>query len=101
MISRVLSSKMAFILCSDHSFTVFWPDFVPSKLRLPNSSELNFRKYTPLHLNLACPKHTVSKCLSIGYRLADSYGEINFRSIQLLSIMLFQNDLYLFAQTIC
>ena len=26
-VSRVLSSKMAFILCPDPSFIVFWPDF--------------------------------------------------------------------------
>ena len=86
------SSKIAFILCSDQSFAVFWPDFVPSKLNPANSGGLNFQKDTPLHLNLDCRKHIVSICLSIGYRLVDTYCKINFRSIQLLRIALFQDN---------
>ena len=41
----VLSSEITFILCSDHSFTVFWPDFVRGKLKLASSGGLGFRKY--------------------------------------------------------
>ena len=43
---------MTFILCSDHSFIVFWPDFCPSKLNPANNGGLNFPKYTPMHSGL-------------------------------------------------
>ena len=47
------SLKMAFILCSDHSFTVFWSrfglTFVQGKVNpADNRSWLSFQKYTPL-----------------------------------------------------
>ena len=49
---RVLSSKMAFILCSDHSFIFhLW-----CGLYLANSSRLNFRKYTPMVKHTCIPK---------------------------------------------
>ena len=45
----MLSSKITFILCSDQSFTVFWPDICPKLAhKSANSVRLNFWKYTPL-----------------------------------------------------
>ena len=40
--------KKQTFLCSDHSFTVFWPDFCPGSENLTDRSRLNFWKYTPL-----------------------------------------------------
>ena len=41
---------------------------------------------------LACPKPTVDKCILIGCRLVNTYGELRFSSIHLPLIVLFQNN---------
>ena len=46
----MLSSKMAFILCSDFYFTVFLPYFWSGKLKTSNSSVLNFWNVPPWDL---------------------------------------------------
>ena len=49
---HLLSSKMAFILCAEHSFFVFWPISVRGKLNPANSGGLKFWKYTPLQVSM-------------------------------------------------
>ena len=39
-------SKMAFIMCSACSYSVFWPDLVQGKLNPANSSGFNFSQNT-------------------------------------------------------
>ena len=41
---------------------------------------------------IMCPKLTVGKRLVFGCNLVNTYGELCFRSIQLLSVVLFRNN---------